>query len=212
MGLVTVARGTPPTTALSFLAILLLLTGCDQGEPAAAGCDVDVDTGELRDLKAAAGIEDCPAGDAEVRADLPDIALPCLGGGTAGSLADIPGPAVINFWASSCGPCRTEMPALAEFDRRYGDQVSVIGVDFLETYPEAALDLAQRSDVTYPSYADACGALQETDLPVTALPAFVFVASDGSTELVAKGGVDSVDEIVELAEDNLGIELERSAA
>ena len=199
------------SAAMALLATAVLLTACDQGDTA-TGCDVDVDTGELRDLKAAAGIEDCPAGDPDAETDLPDVSLPCLGGGSAGSLADIAGPAVINFWASNCGPCREEMPALAEFDRQYGDQVAVIGVDFLETYPEAALDLARRSDVTYPSYADACGELQEHDLAVTALPVFVFVAEDGSTQLVAKGGVDSVEQIVDLVEDHIDIELARSAA
>lgn len=197
------------SVVLGLLGIAVLLTGCDQDDPAAA-CDVDVDTAELRDLKAAAGIEDCPTGAADT--DLPDVALPCLGGGAAGSLADVAGPAVINFWASSCGPCREEMPALAEFDRLYGDQVSVIGVDFLETYPEAAIDLADRSGVTYPSFADPCGALQESDLPVTALPAFVFVAEDGSTQLVAEGGVDSLAEIVELVETHLDLQLDREAA
>jgi thiol-disulfide isomerase/thioredoxin len=199
------------SAALALLVSAVLLTACDQGE-AAAGCDVDVDTGELRDLKARAGIEDCPAGGTHGGADLPDVPLPCLGGGSSGSLADIAGPAVVNFWASNCGPCREEMPALAEFDRRYGDRVAVVGVDFLETYPEAALDLARRSDVTYPSYADPCGELQEHGLPVTALPVFAFVSEDGSSQLVAEGGVDSVEQIVALVEDHLGLELDRSAA
>ncbi len=211
MGLATVAARLPrPTLPVALIAAAVLLTACDEGGTA-AGCNVDVDTAELRDLKAAAAIEDCPAGAADAN-DLPDVEIPCLGGGTAGSLAAIEGPAVINFWASNCGPCREEMPALAEFDRLYGDQVTIVGVDFLETYPEAALDLAQRSEVTYPSFADPCGELQEDGLAVTVLPVFAFVASDGSTELFAKGGVDSVDEIVELAEDHLGIELARSAA
>jgi len=192
------------------LSTLVLLTGCDQAETV-AGCDVDVDTAKLRDLKADAGIEDCPAGAADAGTDLPDVALPCLGGGTATSLADIPGPAVINFWASNCGPCVKEMPALADFAKEYGDQVTVLGVDYLETYPEAAVDLAARSDVTYPSFADACGALQETDLAIPGLPVFVFVRADGSVAQAA-GGIKSVEEIVELAETNLGIELERSPA
>ncbi len=195
--------------ALALLAIAVLLTGCDQGETA-AGCNVDVDTAELRDLKADAGIADCPSFDGE--ADLPDVELTCLGGGAAGSLADIEGPAIVNFWASNCGPCREEMPALEEFDETYGDQVPIIGVDFLDTYPGAALDLAERTGATYPSYADPCGDLQEHGLPVTALPAFVFVSEEGSTQLVSEGGIDSVEQVVELAEEHLGVELQRSPA
>ncbi|PWN01875.1 thioredoxin [Nocardioides silvaticus] len=196
------------TAAPALLAIAVLLTGCDQDQ-AAGACDVDVDTGELRDLKAAAGMADCPDGGGE--ADLPDVEIPCLGGGTAGSLAEIQGPAIVNFWASNCGPCRKEMPALQAFSEEYGEQVPVIGVDFLDTYPGAALDLAQRTGATYPSYADPCGELQEEGLAVAGLPVFAFVTEDGAVELKA-GGVDSVAEIVELAEKWLDVEIERTSS
>lgn len=188
------------------LAVCVLLTGCDQGD-ASSGCSVDVDTPELRALKADAGMVDCPAGKGD--AELPDVELACLGGGTAGELARVEGPAIISFWASSCGPCRKEMPALQDFHEHYGDQVAVVGVDYLETYPSAALDLAKRSGVTYPSYVDACGDLQDTDLAVPGLPTFAFVRADGSITM-ASGGLDSVDEVVALAEKDLGITLERS--
>ncbi|MDZ5622620.1 TlpA disulfide reductase family protein [Nocardioides bizhenqiangii] len=192
---------------LALLATAVLLTGCDQGETSSA-CQVDVDTRELRELKAAAAIEDCPEGGGD--ADLPDVELACLGGGTAGSLSEIEGPAIINFWASNCPPCVKEMPALAAFHEQYGDQVAVVGVDYLETYPGAALELAKRSGVTYPSFADACGDLQETDLAIPGLPVFVFVRDDGSVEQ-SSGGVETVAEIVELAEDKLDVDLARDS-
>ncbi len=193
--------------AVALLGVAVLLTGCEQDD-AVGACRVDVDTEELRADKAAAAIEDCPEGGGD--ADLPDVELACLGGGTPGSLAEVQGPAVINFWASNCGPCVKEMPALAEFDERYGDQVAIIGVDYLETYPAAAIDLARQSDVTYPSYADACGDLQETDLVINGLPQFLFVAEDGSVEQAA-GGIDSVDELVELVDKYLDIDLEEAS-
>ncbi|UMG93924.1 TlpA disulfide reductase family protein [Nocardioides sp. TF02-7] len=197
------SRWAVPVVALVGLAVLL--TACDEGTTTAA-CNVDVDTAELREEKAAAGIEDCP--DLAGEADLPDLELSCLAGGTPGSLADVEGPAIVNFWASNCAPCRTEMPVLQEFHERHGDRVAVIGVDFLETYPGAAVDLARRTGATYPSFADACGDLQEAGLIVPGLPSFAFVRADGSVER-ADGGVDSLAEIEELAEDKLGIELAR---
>jgi len=204
-------RGTTPAVAAALLSVAVLLSGCDQGD-AAASCEVDVDTAELRDDRARAGIEACPDGDGSGDTDLPAVLLPCLGGGADAALADIEGPAVINFWASWCGPCRKEMPAIQQFHEQHGDEVSVVGVDWVDTYPGAAIDLARQTGATYPSYADPCGALQETDLAITALPVFVFVREDGSTgPPVARGGIDEVAEVVELAEEHLDVELSGSS-
>lgn len=191
------------------LAVAVLLAGCGKDD-ATAACDVDVASAQLKDQAGAAGLPDC-ATVAGGDADLPDVALPCLGSEGTAALASVEGPAVINFWSSSCGPCVKEMPALAAFDKEYGDQVAVVGVDFLDTYPAAAIDLADRSKVGYPSLADACGALQDTDLVVRALPQFVFVKADGSVEQEA-GGIDSVEQMVGLVEKHLGVRLTGGAA
>ena len=198
---------TSSTLGTVVLAVGVLLAGCGSDDPA-AGCDVDVQSADLRQQAEQASLPDCPAGDGD--ADLPDVALPCLGHDGTAALASVQGPAVINFWSSSCVPCVKEMPALARFDEEYGDQVAVLGVDFLDGYPAAAIDLAERSNVRYPSLADACGALQETDLVVRNLPQFVFVKPDGSVEQVA-GGIESVAEMVDLAEHHLGITLRGAA-
>ncbi|MEZ0577753.1 TlpA family protein disulfide reductase [Nocardioides sp. MH1] len=207
MGLVTVPAR-PPVLAV-LLVICVLLTGCDQ-DKAAGGCGVDVDTHDLQAQKAAVGMADCPAGKGD--ADLPDVELSCLGGGRAGSLSDIEGPAIVNFWGSNCTPCVKEMPALQAFTEQYGGQVPVIGVDFLDTYPGAALDLAERTDATYPSYADPCGDLQADGLNIPGLPTFAFVKEDGSVQLSSPGGLDSVGAVVDLAEKELGIELQGSGS
>jgi thiol-disulfide isomerase/thioredoxin len=60
---------------------------------------------------------------------LPSVALPCFTGGASVNLASLGRPAVINFWASTCGPCRTEMPQLQHFYQVSRGQVAVIGVD-----------------------------------------------------------------------------------
>ena len=38
-------------------------------------------------------------------------------------------PAVINFWATWCGPCRREMPLIQEIQNIYADQVTVLALN-----------------------------------------------------------------------------------
>jgi thiol-disulfide isomerase/thioredoxin len=188
-------------------AVAVLLTSCDASAPAALSCKVEVDTPELVGDREAAGIADCtdlPLG--EGTAQLPDVTLDCLGSTESMSLSQVQGPAVINFWATTCGPCREEMPVLQQFHEQYGQQVTLLGVNFLDTYPGAAIDFARIKGVTYPSAADACGALQGSDLEVLGLPQFVFVKADGSIEQ-ATGGLDSLAEIVAIAEEHLDVDL-----
>lgn len=198
-----------------FVAVLcgaVLLTSCNGASPSLA-CKIDVSAPDLVQAREAAGIADCDpeqwstSADGKA-ADLPTMTLDCLGSKATASLSDVHGPAVINFWASNCGPCRDEMPALQKFYERYGDQVTVLGVNFVDTYPGAAIELAETTGARYPSLADACGDLQESDLRVNGgLPMFVFVAEDGSIKQLS-GGFDSVEEIVSATEKQLGVELE----
>lgn len=189
-------------------AALLLLSGCTDDPAASPGeSKIDVDTAELRELKSDTAVEECAPGDG-TEGGLPDLTLPCLGGGPDVDLAALEGPLVVNLWASWCGPCKKEMPALQDFYEQYGDRVGVLGVDYQDVQPDEAIELAGRLGVTYPLVADPGGDLNARDpLPVIrGVPWLIFLDAEGEVELVP-GGVEDTAELVELANQHLGTDL-----
>lgn len=59
----------------------------------------------------------------------PDFTLTTVAGETL-QLSELRGqPVVLNFWATWCGPCQREMPALQAASQRYEGEVAFIGVD-----------------------------------------------------------------------------------
>jgi thiol-disulfide isomerase/thioredoxin len=202
------------TRVLAVLAAVVLTTvlaGCSGHEspiiPGPGPSKVKVDTADLRALKAKIGMRDCASGPGG--GDLPDITLPCLGGGTSVDLASLKGPMVLSLWQAGCAPCRKEMPALQAFDDAYGDRVPVIGIDFADQYPGSALQEAGRRQVTYPSLADPGGDLQGFDefAKIPGMPTMYFVDSSGKIAYQRSGGVDSADEVADLVREHLGVDL-----
>lgn len=62
-------------------------------------------------------------------------------------------PVVVNVWASWCGPCREEFPALQKLSARYGKKVAFLGVNYQDSDDAAATFLGE-DPVPYPSYTD----------------------------------------------------------
>lgn len=170
---------------------------------------IDVDTPELRRLKADLGVEDCPeTSAAPVEGGLPDLTLPCLGGGRDVPISGLRGPLVVNLWASWCGPCGAEMPVLQTFHERYAEQVPILGIDYEDPQVAGAFDLVRETGATYPLLADPQSTLQGAG-PFPGrmgLPIFAFVDEQGRATVVG-GGVESLDELVDLVDVHLGVEL-----
>lgn len=174
-----------------------------------APVEIDVDTPELRAAKQAAGIENCvPGSGSPVTGGAPQITLPCLGGGPAVDLSTLRGPLVINMWGAWCDPCREELPVLAAFYAKYGDQVALLGVDFQETQPAQALELAADSGVTYPQVSDGGGDLVRSSvMPGEAVPSLTFIDESGEVVAWVPGQVQSEQELVDLVQKHLGLDL-----
>lgn len=80
-----------------------------------------------------------------------------LGGGQGAyekRLAGLRGyPAVVNFWASWCGPCRFEFPLFQKAAAAEGKRIAYLGVDVSDS-DDAAATFLEEAPVPYPSYTD----------------------------------------------------------
>lgn len=189
------------------LAAVLLLANFDDDDGLTVqpvDVDVDVQSAQLQRQRETAGIADCPQPTAQEPATdgLPDVALPCLGGAGDVSLAGLRGPLVLNLWAQNCAPCRAELPLLQRLHERRSD-ITVLGVDVLDTQPDRALDLAEASGVTYPSVADVAGELTEP-LRLPGLPVTYFIDADGRIAGSKSGAFTSYEELVATVDEHLG--------
>ncbi len=103
------------------------------------------------------------------------------------SLADFAGsPLVINFWATYCPPCRTELPLLEAGTQRAG--VRLLLVDVRDDGGAARATL-RRLGVRAPSVADSGGRVTAL-YGVLALPTTFFLRADGSLEGRQQGALD----------------------
>ena len=59
----------------------------------------------------------------------------------------------VNFWATNCEPCRTEMPAMQRLADAYGDRMLVLGVDWGESRASVT-DFVDRYAISYPILLD----------------------------------------------------------
>lgn len=100
----------------------------------------------------------------------PPFSLVSLSGESV-SLQSISGqPVLLNFWATWCGPCREEAPAIETFRQRYGDLVRPIGIDLREP-PDKVQAFASEFGLRYTMLLDQTGrvaaAYGATGLPET---------------------------------------------
>jgi len=83
---------------------------------------------------------------------LPDVPFKDTNGITH-TKADLAGKVVVvNFWATWCHPCESEIPDFAKVQTRYGDKVVILGVMMDRPQPDEnkLLNFMSDHDMTYP--------------------------------------------------------------
>lgn len=95
-------------------------------------------------------------------------------------------PAVVNIWASWCGPCRAEFPYFQKLSANMGKRVAFLGVNSQDDDASAETFLSTHP-VPYPSYIDQDKEIA-TELGANfGLPATAFFDADGELTYVKHG-------------------------
>jgi len=110
-------------------------------------------------------------------------------------LAEIRGtPAVVNAWASWCGPCRFEFPHFQRAAMEHGTEVAFLGVD-VEDAVEAAEGFLERLPLPYPSFVDGDGEIRKVWKARSSLPITAFYDSSGELVHLREGQYRSEEEL-----------------
>jgi thiol-disulfide isomerase/thioredoxin len=80
----------------------------------------------------------------------PEFAVRGLDGRTVNLAAARGKVVLLNFWATWCGPCRMEVPDLVELQKKYQDQLQVIGLVIDDADEDAVRKFAKRYAINYP--------------------------------------------------------------
>jgi peroxiredoxin len=137
---------------------------------------------------------------AEVEGDpLPDVMLVDNDGNDV-ALSSLTGtPMVINFWYSSCGPCKTELSAFGAVHGELGDQIRFIGVNPYDE-PDVNVSFAAERGVHYELYRDPDGAYGR-GVGIVSAPVTLFVSAAGT--IVRQTGVLDEEELRDYASELL---------
>jgi peroxiredoxin len=116
----------------------------------------------------------------------PDFTLKSAGGENL-KLSEYRGEVVlINFWASWCGPCRQEMPALDELHNRYRSLgFTVLGVN-VEEDSRKAREVLNDLQVSFPVLLDDRSTVSRL-YDIVAMPSTVLVDRNGNIRYLHKG-------------------------
>ncbi len=164
------------------------------GDGEAAG---DGSTAQTLDLRPDEGLDD---------RDPLDVEFTDVDGAT-GTIRDVVAdadgaPVVVNFFASWCPPCISEMPDFEAVSQALGDEVVFFGLA-VQDRPEDASRIVDDTGITYDWSRDIRGDIVGA-AGVVQMPSTLFVSADGEIVEIQGGALDP-DRLRDLIEEHLGV-------
>ena len=109
----------------------------------------------------------------------------------------------VNFWATWCGPCRRELPAMQRLANEFQDQgLVILAVNFRES-SGTALDFWEELDLALPMLLDSDGAVAG-QYRLIGFPDHFFIDRDGVMQSLEMGDLTEDEMRERLAEMGLG--------
>jgi peroxiredoxin len=100
-------------------------------------------------------------------------------------------PVLVTFWATTCRPCITEAPRLAEFYRQWHPRgLELIAVAMPYDPPWSVAEWQQRLKMPYPVALDFDGSVVRAFGDITLIPAAVLIGPDGRERWRHTGTLD----------------------
>lgn len=162
--------------------VLTALIGCageessatSAGDPGAA-TDSEVAANDATEYRAPVALGTA----SKIGDEMPAYTASDLRGGTW-KLAEEEGVTMLNLWATWCGPCRYEIPALIDLQKEYGEQgLQVIGVSMDQAGMEPQIQsFARNAGINYKIVHDPRAQLADV-FDTTIIPTTALIDRDG---------------------------------
>jgi thiol-disulfide isomerase/thioredoxin len=191
---------------ITALALQLRDTGLNSRPASQDAGPTTASSGELAALRRRADLPPCPPdGSGPAPQALRGVTVQCLAdGATVDTGRQVAGRTVLlNLWAYWCGPCAQELPAMAEYQRRMGDRLTVITV---HQDDDAAAALSRLADwgVHLPAWQDGQRRVAAALGVPNVMPTSVILRSDGSVARILPRAFASADEIAGAVDQTIG--------
>ncbi len=101
-------------------------------------------------------------------------------------------PILLNFWASWCSPCKSEMPAFQKAYETYGEEVEFVIVNLTDgarETKESAMDFIAENEYTFPVYFDVNQSAAYA-YSISSIPTTYFIDSDGTVAAYSQGALE----------------------